>query len=128
MQQSEALQAKRILIGQLALVLVSTAAAAPFGRSIALSVLIGAGTCFLASVVFALWVFRHYRAQRPDALVMRFYGAEAIKLTVVLGLLTLAFATVRDLNLPALLAAYLAVQVLPFVVAPNWGAGPKSGR
>jgi ATP synthase protein I len=128
MPTSEALQAKRILIGQLALALVLTAAAVPFGKSAAVSVLIGGGTCFLASTVFAFRVFRQYRAQRPDVLVMRFYGAEVVKLAMVLGLFTLAFATVDGLNLPALLAAYLAVQVLPFVVAPNWGAGPKRGR
>jgi ATP synthase protein I len=125
---SEAQQPKRILIGQLALTLVLTAAAVPFGRPVAVSVLIGAGTCLLASAVFVLWVFRRYRAQRPDVLVLRFYGAEVVKLAVVLGLFALAFATVDGLNLPALVAAYLAVQVLPLVVAPNWGAGPKRGR
>jgi ATP synthase protein I len=128
MQQSEALQAKRVLIAQLALTLALTAAAAPFGAQIALSALIGAGTCLLASAVFAFWVFRRYRAQRPDALVIRFYGAEVAKLAVALGLFALAFATVGGLNLPVLLAAYFVVQVLPAVFAPSWGAGPKSER
>ena len=128
MHQPDALQAKRVLIAQLALTLILTAVAAPFGASAAVSVLIGSGACLLATGVFAFWVFRRYQAQRPDVLLMRFYGAEVAKLAVVLGLFTAAFATIDDLILPALLAAYFAVQVLPAVFAPSWGAAPKSER
>jgi len=128
MHQPDALQAKRILIAQLALTLVLTGAAAPFGVSIAVSVLIGSAVCLLATAVFAFWVFRSYKAQRPDVLLMRFYGAEIAKLGVALGSLAVAFAAIEGLNLPALLAAYFTVQVLPAVFAPRWGAAPKSER
>jgi ATP synthase protein I len=128
MRQPDALHAKRVLVAQLALALVVTAAALPFGISVALSVLIGAAVCLLASTLFAFWVFRQYRAQDPGSIVARFYGAEIVKLFVVFGLFVVAFAAIRDLNLPALLFSYFAVQVLPAVIASGWGARKTSER
>jgi ATP synthase protein I len=128
MHQTDALQAKRVLVAQLAMTPILTLAAAPFGWPAVMSVLIGAAVCLLANAVFAFWVFRGYRAQRPDELLMRFYGAEVAKIAMVLGLFAVAFATVDELNLPALLAAYFAVQVLSPLLAPKWGAFPKRER
>lgn len=122
MQQPDALQAKRVLTVQLALTIVLAVGALPFGMGVALSVLIGAGVCLLANAIFAIWVFRRYRAQEPGSLVMRFYGAEIIKLSLILGLFVAAFTMIEGLNLPALLIAYFAVQVLPAVFASEWGA------
>jgi len=119
MHQPDVLQVKGILFGQLILTLVLIAAALPFGVSIVLSVLVGAGICLLASALFAFWVFRHYRAQDAGAIVMRFYGAEVVKLFLVLGLFAVAFATSKDLNLPVVLAAYFAVQMLPPLFASD---------
>jgi ATP synthase protein I len=98
------------------------------GASVALSVLIGSAACLVATAVFAIRVFRGYRAQSPGVLLMRFYGAEAAKLATVLGLFAIAFATIEGLSIPALLAAYFAVQVLPPIIASEWGAGPKRER
>jgi ATP synthase protein I len=128
MHQLDAPQAKRILFGQTVLTVVLTVAALPFGAHIALSVLIGAAVCLLATAVFAFWVFRRYSAQRPDLLLMRFYGAEVAKLVLVLGLFAAAFLTVKEINPPVLLTAYFVVQVLPTVLAPRWGAGSKPER
>lgn len=128
MHQAYAQQAKRILIAQMVSTLVLTAAALPFGAHIALSALIGATVCLLATAVFAFWVFRRYSAQRLDLIVMRFYGAEIAKLVVVLGLFSLTFATVDGLSVPVLLVAYFVVQLLPTLFASAWGAGPKPQR
>jgi ATP synthase protein I len=122
MQQSDALQAKRILAIQSALSLVLFAAALPFGLSVALSFLIGGAVCLVANSVFAFWVFRQHRASEPGLLLMRFYAAELVKLSVILGLFAMAFAMIEGLNLPALFAAYFAVQVLPAVFASGWDA------
>lgn len=122
MQQPDALQAKRVLALQFALTLILSAVALSFGVSVALSVLIGAAVCLLANSIFAFWVFRQYRAQEPGLLLMRFYGAEVLKLSLILGLFAVAFATIEGLNLPALLIAYFAVQVLPAVFASGWDA------
>jgi len=117
MRQPDVLQAKRILALQLALSLILSAAALPFGLSVALSVLIGGVGCFVANFIFALLVFRQYRAQEPGSLALRFYGAEIVKLSMILGLYAVAFTTIEGLNLPALLVAYFAVQVLPAAFA-----------
>ena len=120
MQQSDALQAKRILVTQLALSLILSAAALPFGLSVALSILIGGVVCLAANSAFAFWVFRQYRARELGSLMMRFYAAEIVKLSLVLGLFAIVFMTIEGLNLPALLAAYFAVQVLPAGFASAW--------
>jgi len=122
MQQPDVAQAKRVLLAQLALTLTLVAATLPAGMAVAVSVLIGAAVCLLASSVLAYWVFRQYRAQDPGSLVMRFYGAEIVKLSLVLGIFVIAFMTNEGLNLPSMLAAYVAVQVLPAVFASSWDA------
>jgi ATP synthase protein I len=122
MQQPDVAQAKRVLLAQLALTLTLVAATLPAGMAVAVSVLIGAAVCLLASSVLAYWVFRQYRAQDPGSLVMRFYGAEIVKLFLVLGVFVIAFTTNEGLNLPSMLAAYVAVQVLPAVFASSWDA------
>lgn len=117
MQQPDVLRAKRILKIQSILGLVLAVAALPFGAPVAISVLIGAGTCVLANAMLAGWVFREYRAQEPERLVGRFYGGEVAKIVLIVGVFAVAFATLDDLNIAALLAAYFAVQVIATVIA-----------
>lgn len=117
MRQPDAAQAKKVLTIQVGMTLALTALALLFNESVALSVLIGAGVCALANAVFAYTVFRRYRAQEPGVLVMRFYGAEIVKLVLILALFATAFATVEGLNVLALLGAYFMVQVLPALLA-----------
>jgi ATP synthase protein I len=129
MQRPQTPLVSRVLGFQLGMTLAVTALALPFGVSAAVSVLIGAGVCLVANSVFALWVSRSYRAQEPGALVARFYGAEIAKLGLILGLFAVAFANLPELNLPALLAAYFAAQVLPAILASaRWGAGTTRER
>jgi len=115
MQQQDAQRAKSVLVVQLALAPILTLIGLPFGLPVALSVLIGVSVCLVANSVFAVQVFRGYRAQDPQSLVVRFYGAELIKLSLALGLFFVAFVTVEGLIWPALLGAYFAVQVLSAV-------------
>jgi ATP synthase protein I len=119
-------QLKRLLVWQIALAVAAVLIALPFGSVVLFSASIGAGVCLLANWVFALRVFRRYRAQRPDELVMRMYGAEIIKIVLILALFAIAFATVQDLNLPALLGTYFAVQVLPALFASRPDARPTT--
>jgi ATP synthase protein I len=117
MHQPDALQAKRVLKFQILLGSASVIFALPFGVSVAISVLVGAGSCVVANALFAALVFRDYRAREPARLVMRIYGAEILKIALILGLFTIAFVTRDDLSLPVLLGAYLAVQVIPTLIA-----------
>jgi ATP synthase protein I len=128
MHLSDVALMRRVLGYQLVTTLLLAALALPFGSSVALSVLIGAGVCLTANAAFAFWVFREYRAQEPGGLVARFYGAEIAKLGVVFGLFAIAFATIGGLNLPALLISYFAAQILPTVLASTRGAGSTRER
>lgn len=112
------------MLWQIALAILAVLIAVPFGLSVLISAGIGAGVCLLANWVFAARVFRRYHAQRPDELVLRMYGAEIVKIGLILALFGLAFATLEDLNLPALLGAYFAVQVLPALLASRPDARP----
>lgn len=127
MLQAHDAQIKRVLRIQLAMALLLPIVVWPFGTPFALSVLIGAGVCLVANVTFAFWVLRAVGVGESQALGLRIYGAEIGKLGLILGLFALAFATIEGLNLPALVAAYFAVQVLPALLASFWGAGQTSG-
>jgi ATP synthase protein I len=109
--------ARRVLILQAILTSVASVGALPFGLSHALSVLIGGGVCLVANAAVVLWMFRDYRAQTPGALVVRFYGAEVVKVALVLGLFAAAVATVEGLDLPFLLGSYFLIQVLSPIFA-----------
>jgi ATP synthase protein I len=110
-------QLRRLFLWQVVVGLVAVMFALPFGSDATRSAAIGAGVCLLASWVFALRVFRRYRAEAPTDLAARIYIAEIIKIALVLGLFTLAFVTLSTLNLPAMLGTYFAVQVLPALFA-----------
>nr|WP_295401943.1 ATP synthase subunit I [uncultured Thiocystis sp.] len=122
MQQPGAFQAKRILKIQFAFGLAMTILALPFGNSVAISVLVGSGTCLLANSLLAVWVFREYRAAETARLAMRFYRGEAAKIALILGLFATAFAVIDNLNLPVMLGAYVAVQVIPTLIAAQFGS------
>lgn len=123
MQQPDALQARKILKAQTIIGLTLVFAMLPFSRSVALSVLIGSGSCLLANVLSAAWIFRAYRAQESARLVMRFYTAEILKITSVLVMFAVAWATLDNLNIPALLGAYVATQVMSVLIAAHPGNG-----
>jgi ATP synthase protein I len=126
MHQADALLAKRLLKAQAVLGLVAVAIALPFGGPVAVSALIGAGSCLLANALFAAWIFRGYRAQEPERLLLRFYGAEIAKLALLLGLFAVAFLTVKGLNIPALLAAFVVTQIASTLIAAQLGNRPGS--
>jgi ATP synthase protein I len=127
MHQADALQAKRVLTVQAVLGAIAVALALPFGGLAAVSALIGAGSCLLANTLFAVWVFRGYRAQEPERLLMRFYGAEIAKLALLLGLFAVAFLTLEGINIPALLLAYVVTQIASSLIAAQLGdrSGPR---
>lgn len=117
MQQPQAPQVKRVLFVQSLMTVTLAAAGLWIDVAAALSVLIGAGACTLANALFALLVFRRYRAQEASLLVMGIYGAEILKIALILALFAAAFAFIEGLNLPALLGSYFIVQVMPALVA-----------
>lgn len=117
MDHPEGRSARRVLGAQLLTALGLAVAAMPLGVPVARSVLLGSGICLAATAVFALVLFGPYRASRLGRLAGRCYVAEVAKLGVALGLFALVFAVLEGVNVPALLAAYLVVQILPTVFA-----------
>jgi ATP synthase protein I len=126
MQQAEARLVKRILRVQAMIGLGAAALALPLGSSVALSVLIGAGSCLVANALFAASVFRGYRAQDPERILLRFYGAELAKIVVILALLAIALAMIDSLIAPVLLGAYLVTQVAASLIAAQSDERPGS--
>ena len=115
----------RMLVLQVVLTLILAVSGLALSQDAALSILIGGGACILATALFAATVFGPYRAGRPEALLGKIVGAEIGKLLLMVGIFVYAFAKVKGLVVPAMLAAYFAVQVLPAMIAPYWGAGSK---
>lgn len=117
MQKLDITRAKRILIIQVALTVAVAVAGTLYETTAGLSALIGGGITTAANGLFALMVFGRYRAQDADRLVLRFYGAELLKLGFVILMLALTFIWVTPLNLVALFGAFFLVQVLPPLLA-----------
>ncbi len=117
MQGLDVKRARKILIIQLAVALITAAIATVFGLTAGLSALIGGAAVTLSNALFALLVFARYRAQEADRLMMRFYGAELIKLITIVVIFAMVFIWVKPLNLLALFGAFFLVQVLPPLLA-----------
>jgi ATP synthase protein I len=128
MQQADAAQAKRYLTIQAILGAATVIIALPFGGPVALSALIGAGACLIANALFAASVFRGYRAQEPERLLLRIYAAEVMKVALILGIFALSFASIDGLNLPVLLGSYLVTQVVAAIAAAQSEVRRASGK
>ncbi len=124
MQQADGRLVRRVLKVQAILGLGAMALALPLGGSVALSVLIGAGSCLAANALFAVSAFRGYRAQAPERIVLRFYGAELAKIVLILALFAIALAMIDGLNVPVVLGAYLVTQFASHLIAAQSDVRP----
>lgn len=102
--------------------------AAPFGLPALVSAGAGASACLLANAVAAFWVFRGYRAQCPQALALRFYGAEIAKIALILALFVIAYVAFDALVLPVVLGSYLTVQIVPALIPARPGEGAAADK
>jgi ATP synthase protein I len=100
----------------------------------ATSALIGASASLMGNGIAAVWAFRVYRAQEPERILMRLYGAEAAKVALILAILGIAIATLDGIEIPILLGAFFVVQVAsPMVAAqldnlPSRGSGERKQK
>lgn len=127
MQQSDTRLVRRVLKVQAMLGAGIATLGLPFGGAVALSALIGAGSCLIANALFAKSVFQGYRAQEPGQIVLRFYGAELVKIVVILALFGIAWTLIDDLSVPVLLGAFVVTQVASTLIAAQTDAraGPE---
>jgi ATP synthase protein I len=119
-------QLKRLLMWQAIIAVAVTVAAIPFGMDVLRAAAIGASACLLANWYFAYRVFQRYQAQEPGRLLARIYGAELTKIVIALAVFGLAFAMLDNLNPVALFGAYLAVQIVPALLAQRPNARSNS--
>ncbi|MES9992589.1 MAG: ATP synthase subunit I [Candidatus Thiodiazotropha sp.] len=88
-----------------------------FGKTVALSGFLGGLIAAAANGFFAYRSFTHYRAQDPQKIAGRMFGAEIQKLIVTGLMFGLTIVTISSLSIGALLGCYLFVQVaVPLVV------------
>ncbi len=109
-------RAKRIVVAQLAATLAAALLLLLLGYVHALSSLAGGAIATLANAWFALRVFSGYRAQQPERLLGRLYGAEFQKLLLVGFMFAVTMIWMRPLSAVALFGTFMLVQLVPIVV------------
>lgn len=88
-----------------------------FGFMVGLSGTIGGLIAASANGYFAYRTFVYYRAQEPERLARRIFGAEIQKLLLTGLMFALAIVYITPLSMGALLGCYLMVQVaVPLIV------------
>jgi len=107
-----------LVLGQFAAsVLIGGGLLAAAGPVQAYSALVGGLTAAVANGFLASRVFADYRAQDPQRLLLRWYGAELMKLALVGALLAAAFVWIEPLSVGALFGAFLVIHLIPSVLA-----------
>lgn len=101
---------RQLTFFKLGIATVATALALPLGPAVAFAVLLGAAVGFAANHCFARRVFAH-EATEVGSLRAVLYRAEVARLVVACALFAVVFALARDVNVPALLAGFLAVHL-----------------
>jgi ATP synthase protein I len=88
-----------------------------FGKTVALSGVIGGLIAAVANGYFAHRSFTRYRAQDTQKIAGRMFGAEIQKLIITGLMFGLTIVTITPLSIGALLGCYLFVQVaVPLIV------------
>jgi F0F1-type ATP synthase assembly protein I len=109
--------APRAILAQFGLGFALAAALLIWGVVPAYSALIGGLVAASGSAFFALGVFGRYQAPQLGALAGRLVAAELLKLAWAAVLFLLAVRTVHPLSPAAMFLTFLAVQLVPAVVA-----------
>ena len=113
------------LIYQVALTLLLAGGLALLGAEHGYSALTGGGIATAANGLFALWVFRPYRAQQPGHVVARMYGAELAKLAFVALAFVGAFLWVEPLSAVSLFGCFFVVHLVPALTAARASTGRR---
>ncbi len=113
MQITDRSQAFKAVFAQFAVTLLLAAVLAMVAPQHACSALAGGLIASGANAFFSFWVFSHYRAQHPNKLVARLYGAEIAKLILVGVLFAAAVQLIDPLSGGALFGVFLLVHLMP---------------
>ncbi|VAW66046.1 hypothetical protein MNBD_GAMMA08-1705 [hydrothermal vent metagenome] len=92
-----------------------------FSQSMAVSVFAGAIIASLANSYFAWKVFYKAKSAANDAqpaqILTTYYGAEVGKIILTVMLFVTAFNAIKQLNVIALMCAYLFITMIPMLVS-----------
>jgi ATP synthase protein I len=113
MQIANKSQAWRAVLAQFAVTLTLTALIGLVSKDHAISALAGGMIATIANMFFSVWVFADYRAQQPNRLLARLYGAEVAKLILVGILFAGAVQLIDPLSGGALFGVFLCVHLMP---------------
>ena len=114
-------QIKKIIILQFVMSIFAGLLSLFISQSIAISVFAGAGIASLANAYFAWKVF--YKADsaakdaQPAQILTTYYGAEVGKMILTVMLFVAAFNAIKQLNVVALMCAYLFITMIPLLVS-----------
>ena len=108
---------RRLLLIQLIATIVVAALAWVIQAQAGTSALVGGFASLAGNLLFAIWIFAPYKAQRPGGLLSRFYLAEIAKLVMIGLVFAAAIAWLKPLNVVALFGSFFVVQVLSPLLA-----------
>jgi len=108
---------RRLLLIQLIATVVVATLAWAIQTQAGMSALVGGLASLAGNLLFAIWIFAPYKAQRPGSLVSRFYLAEIAKLVVIGLIFATAIIWLKPLNVVALFGSFFVVQVLSPLLA-----------
>jgi len=91
-----------------------------WGVMSALSALIGGLISSVAAVFFAFWISGKYQAQQPGQLMLRMYGAEAMKLLLTGLMFAAVFMWFKSVDAVALFVVFLIVQIFSPIFAQRF--------
>lgn len=105
-----------MLVYQAGTLLIVIMVLIPFGRTVVVSGLLGGAIALGSSLIMFFSVFKPYRAQQPERILAKFYGAEIAKLIFAMVAFALIVINVKPLSFLTLILVYFMLQVLPVVI------------
>lgn len=105
--------AKNLVFIQLGCLILATLLLLPFDPTVSLSGLLGGCVAFFSTLIVYIKVFGVYRAQNPEKILAKFYGAAFVKLIFAIAAFAVILLNVQPLNIVALFIVYFFIQVIP---------------
>jgi len=119
MQVQKTGEARKLLLLQFGFLVLIPLLLLPLGVTVSLSGFLGGAIAFVSSLLMFTLVFRHYRAQQPEKIVAKFYGAELAKLIFGIAAFALVVLNVQPLSFATLILVYFFMQVVPVLLINN---------
>ncbi len=121
MLKTSTAQIKKIVFLQFVMSIFAGLLGLFFSQSVAVSVFAGAIIASLGNSYFAWKVFYKARSAAKDAqpaqILSTYYGAEVGKIILTVMLFVTAFNAIKQLNVIALMCAYLFITMIPMLVS-----------